>query len=103
MNDRLIPLTDHAARALHPLDDLHEPEPGSIVMANGPWGTAWQLHFNDRTWHAVGRTGRGRRWAEMLAFRNLVLVYDAPVRPSPAEQRTEANAREMRASRVVSS
>lgn len=61
------------------LQDPGEPQPGSVVLTNGEWGTAFQRYFNDGLWHRVGG-GRGRTWEWMLTQRNVVLVYDAPTR-----------------------
>lgn len=80
-NSRLIHLTDRNAIPLLPEDDRTEPNPGSIVMTDGLWGTAWQLHFSDGRWHPT-RGGGSKTWAELLLRRNLVLVYDAEPRPS---------------------
>lgn len=78
---RPIPVTDARGQVLVKSDET-EPEPGSIVLVNGQWGCAWQRQFDDGLWRSCrGRGGRGRDWAYMLARRNLVLIYDAPVRP----------------------
>ena len=72
---RMTPITDAQGRfPSHEYD--REPNPGSVVLTSGEYGTAWQRYFSDGKWHRVGG-GRARRWAEMLAERNLVLVYDA--------------------------
>lgn len=60
-------------------DPKNEPSHGSVVLTNGEYGTAWQRFFSDGRWHRVG-TGKGRSWEQMLAERNLVLVYEAPIR-----------------------
>jgi hypothetical protein len=80
MTERLIPVTDDRGRML--LDDPGdpgEPLPGSVVLTNGEYGTAWQRYFSDRMWHRVGG-GRAVFWADLIRKRNLVLVYDAPER-----------------------
>lgn len=59
--------------------DPGEPLPGSVVLTNGEYGTAWQRYFSDGLWHRVGG-GRALFWADLLTKRNLVLVYDAPER-----------------------
>lgn len=59
--------------------DATEPLPGSVVMTEGCFGTAWQRYFSDGLWHRVGSKA-SRTWAQMLNQRNLVLVYDAPER-----------------------
>lgn len=65
----------------HLLLDLYadEPNPGSVVLTYGEWGTAWQRFFSDGRWHPT-RGGGSRTWAELLTRRNLVLVYTAPPR-----------------------
>lgn len=79
MTDRLIPVTDTRGCLLLEPNEMDEPLPGSVVLTNGAYGTAWQRYFSDGLWHRVGG-GRGRDWAYMLTHRNLVLVYDAPER-----------------------
>ncbi len=79
MNDRIIPITDDRGKCLLPTDDCFEPEPSSIVLTNGQYGTAWQRHFADGLWHRVGGN-RAFTWERMLQERNLVLVYDAEPR-----------------------
>lgn len=57
-----------------------EPLPSSVVLTQGEHGTAWQRwHGVETLWHRMGG-GKARTWAEMLAERNLVLVYDAEER-----------------------
>lgn len=73
-----IQMTDtHGA----PLGDEihHEPNPGSVVLSNGEFGTAWQRHFDDLLWHRSGG-GRPITWMELMTKRNIVLVYDASLR-----------------------
>lgn len=74
----LIHLTDGRGKTI-PDVDLDEPLPGSIVMHHGEYGTAWQRYFSDGMWHRVGG-GACKDWEWLLTKRNLVLVYDAPVR-----------------------
>lgn len=80
VNSRLIHLTDTKGQPMLPEDDRFEPQPGSIVLNNGLWGTAWQLFFSDMRWHPT-RGGGSKSWEELLKMRNLVLVYDADARP----------------------
>lgn len=81
-HSRPVPLTDDRARLLVGGARNIEPEPGSVVIVNGQWGCAWQRQFDDGLWRSCrGRGGRGRDWAYMLTRRNVVLIYDAPVRP----------------------
>lgn len=61
------------------LVDRPEPLPGSVVLTEGEWGTAWQRFFSDGRWHPT-RGGGSRTWAQLLGKRNLVLVYDATER-----------------------
>lgn len=77
--DLWVPLTDDKGAPMVPPEGLAEPLPGSILLTQGSHGTAWQRYFSDELWHRVGG-GRARSWDEMLAERNLVLVYDADVR-----------------------
>lgn len=79
MTERLIPVTDTRGNLLLADSEGEEPLPGSVVLINGEYGTAWQRHFSDGLWHRTGG-GRAKTWAEMLWHRNLVLVYDAPER-----------------------
>ena len=74
----LTPITDTHGNLLHP-GFTREEHPGSIVMTDGEWGTAWQRHFSTGRWHPT-RGGGSKTWAELLARRNLVLVYSAPPR-----------------------
>lgn len=74
---RSIPITDSRGHVLCPSDP--EPEPSSVVLTEGEFGTAWQRFFSDGKWHPV-IGGRGRDWRFLLSRRNVVLVYDAPVR-----------------------
>lgn len=87
MTDRLIPVTDDRGRVLAGFD-IHdyEPYPGSVVLTQGEFGTAWQRFFSDGKWHST-RGGTPKQWTEMLAQRNLVLVYDAPLREQRGDQR----------------
>lgn len=78
MSDRLTPITDDRGRMLV---RTPQPLPGSIMLTDGEHGTAWQRHFYDGLWHST-RGGPAQPWAKMIARRNLVLVYDAPARPS---------------------
>lgn len=68
-----IILTDTRGRWVA-LDDT-EPEHGSVVLANGPRGTAWQ-RFEDGLWHTAGY-GKARSWEWLSKRRNLVLVHEA--------------------------
>lgn len=70
-----IPITDDRGKCLISVRSV-EPNPGSVVLTDGEWGTAWQRFFHDGLWHKVGG-GRAFTWARLLEERNLVLVYDA--------------------------
>jgi hypothetical protein len=78
MNVNALPLTDTRGRALVGAHIETEPEPASVVLTSGETGTAWQRWFSDGLWHST-RSGGGKTWEWMLAQRNVVLVYDAPV------------------------
>lgn len=81
--DDLIYLTDDRGRAVYDTEDLTEPNPGSVVLTDGDFGTAWQRHFSDGKWHS-SLGGRPVTWAWLLRRkRNLRLAYDAPIRPNP--------------------
>lgn len=78
MSDEPIALTDARGQTRWPRD-YPEPEPSSVVLTNGEFGTAYQRYFSDGKWHRVGG-GRPRDWEYLLGQRNLVLVYGAPER-----------------------
>lgn len=77
-------ITDDQGRLYGPAWANTEPLRGSVVLTHGEHGTAWQRLFKDGMWHRVGG-GRHHTWEWLLAQRNLVLVYDAPLRED-AEQ-----------------
>lgn len=57
-----------------------EPPKGSIVLSDGPTGTAWQRHFSDGRWHST--TGRVRTWSSLQAYATrfampLIPIYNA--------------------------
>ena len=83
MSSHLITITDDAGNPLLAPDERYEPEPGSVVLVKGAYGTAWQRFFSTGRWHPV-RGNYSLSWEQMLASpltnRNLVLVYDAPKR-----------------------
>ena len=81
---RMIQITDDRGKfPNHEYDK--QPPPGSVVLTSGQWGTAWQRYFSDGRWHCTRGEG-SRTWAELLRRRNLVLVYEAPVRPGWEDQ-----------------
>ena len=57
---RHIPITDDRGRSLMGANEV-EPEPGSVAMVNGEFGSAWQRQFDDGLWRCV-RGGRPRDW-----------------------------------------
>lgn len=61
---------------------LHEPPPSSIIIAEGPTGTAWQRFRSDGSWHST--TGRRSTWDALMSRdrpgSRVRLVY---VPPSP--------------------
>jgi hypothetical protein len=74
----LIPITDSIGKpVLHNAEV--EPEPSSVVLTEGEFGTAWQRYFSDGLWHRVGGK-QVRTWEALCKTRNLVLVYEAEVR-----------------------
>ena len=76
MNVHLI--TDTHGRVL----THHEPEPGSVLLVNGVHGSAWQRSFIDGRWRSTQREG-AKPWSYVLRQRNVLLVYNAPVRMAP--------------------
>lgn len=62
-----------------------QPEPGSIVLTEGDFGTAWQRQFDSGLWKRIGG-GQARDWKWLTTQRRLRLVYDAPPRTPSAEQ-----------------
>lgn len=61
-----------------PLTEIDQPEPGSVVMIDGPHGVAWQRFFSDGKWHST--TGATRSFRSIMRQRNVLLVYSAPLR-----------------------
>lgn len=62
-----------------------EPEHGSVILAHGWTGTAYQRFFSDGKWH--GTNGRVLTWAEVSAQcapTPIIVIHDAP-----AEQEEE--------------
>lgn len=43
-----------------------QPPKGSIVLTDGPRGTAWQRHYSDGLWHSS--TGRTKTWASLQSY-----------------------------------
>lgn len=80
-NSTPVPITDTFGNPVHSRTD-HEPEPGSVVLTDGEWGTAWQRHFSDGRWYPT-KGGPAKTWAYLCTRRNLVLVYAARRRPNP--------------------
>lgn len=68
--------------------EITEPEPGSIVLVHGEFGTAWQRQFKDGMWVRVGG-GRPRDWHWLLMQPRVHLAYDAPVRPEAVKVEPE--------------
>lgn len=76
MNENVITVTDERGQPVLEGVDATEPLPGSVLLTEGEFGTAWQRYFNDGLWHRVGG-GSGKPWEFFLTKRNVVLVYDA--------------------------
>lgn len=89
MNSRLIYLTDGKGKCLLPEDDMIEPLPGSILMTNGIWGTAWQRQFSDGRWKST--SGQALDWDVLITKTDVVLVYDADERPTPEYTRNRGS------------
>lgn len=99
MNSRLIYLTDGKGRSLLPEDDMEQPLPGSILMTNGRWGTAWQRRFSDGRWMSI--SGQTLDWDVLITKTDVVLVYDADERPVPEHTRNRGNRPNRKASANV--
>lgn len=83
--NRPIRITDDAGRTPIPREQITEPNRDSVMLSDGPHGMAWQ-RYGDGLWYPI-RSRKGRTWDEMLDnCRNLVLVYDAPKRPTPQDR-----------------
>ncbi len=72
---RLITVTDDRGRIVLPEDDRFEPAPASVVLINGPKGTAFQRHGSDGKWYRLGDR-QPKTWGWLLRQRNVVLVYE---------------------------
>lgn len=57
---------------------MEEPNIDSVVLTDGLHGTAWQ-RLSDGLWYGVSKS-QPTGWSTLRQRRNLVLVYDAPVR-----------------------
>lgn len=57
---------------------MKEPAHGSVVMTDGPTGTAWQRHHHDGEWHSTA--GITQPW-EYVEKRDPELLFEAPARP----------------------
>lgn len=86
----MIQLTNPAGQRLPIAYDISQPDYGSVVLVEGPFGTAWQRHFADGLWYST--TGsRGRGWGHLLQQSRTILVYDAPRRPDHREEGVAAH------------
>jgi len=67
------------------LMEENEPPPASVVLTEGPTGTAWQRFHGDGSWHST--TGRVATWGGLMKSYRAA----APVRivylPSPTPTR----------------
>lgn len=81
-NSRVIPVTDDRGRLLLIGEEAVQPEPGSVVLTEGFFGSAWQRHFADGLWYSTihGKHRRGYTWEQIVMRRNVVLIYDAEER-----------------------
>ena len=82
-DDGPVPITDDCGRFVwhEHTDDITEPEPGSVILMGGAWGTAWQRWYIDGLWHSTRDKGGPKTWEWLLRTRNIVLAYDAEPRP----------------------
>lgn len=57
-----------------------QPPRGSVVLTEGPRGTAWQRFFSDGRWHSV--TGKSTSWERLLRADRpgapVLVVYTPP-------------------------
>ena len=64
---------------------IPEPPAGSVVLAHGETGTAYQRFFSDGLWYAAGapRDLGGLTWEKLtrLSFHPLLIIYVAPSDP----------------------
>ena len=51
---------------MEPIEVTEEPPMGSVVLAEGTTGTAWQRFYRDGLWHST--TGRVHTWAELVSY-----------------------------------
>lgn len=72
-------MTDSKGAPLLDEGGMTEPLPDSVVLVEGPHGTAFQRHFADGLWHSHAQ--RRVKWEKIIKRRNVVLVYDAEPRP----------------------
>lgn len=77
---KLVPIIDTYFRLVDPQGG-EEPNPGSVVLIDGQFGQAWQRHFSDGLWYSCSPRRGGVEWSHFLASKNVMLAYDAPVRP----------------------
>jgi len=56
---------------------MDEPTRGSVVVTEGPTGTAWQRHHSDGLWHSTN--GITAKW-DRVENKEPLVVYAAPVR-----------------------
>lgn len=84
-NDELL-----AARGTreHRVEHLPNPQPedepphGSVILLNGPTGTAWQRHYRDGLWHPT-TINASYPWAHLLDTRavratGILVIHRAP-------------------------
>ena len=74
-----ICLTDSKGRPTNRGLTTPEPQPGSVVLVEGPTGTAWQRWHRTGLWHKTGGS-KPQPWDYLLQQANLVLAYSAPPR-----------------------
>lgn len=66
-----------------------EPPHGSVVLTQGPTGTAWQRHYSDGLWHST--TGKVGTWDVVVAAGRSPIfpILIAPVENEPATLRND--------------
>ena len=62
---------------------MKEPARGSVVLTDGPTGTAWQRHNSDGLWHSTAPRAAPKKWVDLVNAwpdREPILLYEAPSR-----------------------
>jgi hypothetical protein len=52
---------------------MEQPDCGSVVLAHGLTGTAYQRFYSDGIWH--GTNGQERTWEQVLNLGTPIIIY----------------------------